>query len=381
MTGDFAVMDERFMRRALSLARRGIGLSSPNPTVGCVVVRDGEIVGEGFHDHAKLHHAEVNALRAAGARARGATAYVTLEPCVHHGRTPPCTDLLIRSGIRRLVVAAVDPNPQVSGKGILRLRNAGIEVDVGLLSANSKELIEPFACYITRGLPLVVSKVGMSLDGRIAVSREIHSWISSEIARAFGQTLRLALDALLVGVGTVLSDDPELTYRGLQPKNRPLLRVILDTQLRTPIAARVFRSDPPAPVLIFCSPEASAERRKRLEKQGAEVVSVAREKTGLDLGRVLKILGQRSILGVLVEGGSTIHWSFLAKKLVDKFYFIVAPLVLGGTQSVPAVGGKGISRIEDAVRFKLRKTFRLGSDLALECYPDHSSSILSPWQS
>ena len=374
----FDERDQYYMGRALSLASAAVGLASPNPTVGCVIVRGDEIVGEGWHEYARLDHAETVSLRAAGSRAAGATVYLTLEPCSHHGRTPPCAEGLIAAGVRRVVVPLIDPNPKVAGQGIEMLHAAGIQVDVGLRTDEARELLEPFACHVTTGRPLVVAKAGMSLDGRIAAPQNDERWITSAEARDFGQSLRLKLDAILAGVGTVLADDPELTYRGGSPKSRPLARVILDSHLRTPVRARMFACSR-APILIFCAPDAPAQRRQELESAGAEVVSLPAGVSGVDLKPVLDELGKRDILGLLVEGGSAVHWSFVSAGLVDKFYFILAPMVLGGT-AVPAIGGAGYATLREAARFKMRRTFSVGPDLALETYPSFSRSILSPWK-
>jgi diaminohydroxyphosphoribosylaminopyrimidine deaminase/5-amino-6-(5-phosphoribosylamino)uracil reductase len=372
--------DRRYARRAIELARRGAGRASPNPTVGCVIVREGRIVGEGFHEYERRDHAEVVAVRQAGELARGATAYVSLEPCSHHGRTPPCAELLAASGIRRAVVATVDPNPVVSGRGLELLRSSGIDVDLGFMRDEASELIEPFACHVTTGRPLVVGKVGMSLDGRIAPRAGSNRRITSDEAGAFTQNLRLRLDALLVGIGTILSDDPLLTYRGKEVKARPLIRVILDSRLRTPPGARIFQAGPSCPVVIFCGSRAPVRSRKELEASGAEIIPVPRDRGLVDLDSVLQELGRRRILGILVEGGSETHWSFLSGGLLDKFYFIVAPLVLGGTGAVPAVGGQGYSGASGAPKFRIRKQFELGPDLVLETYPRFSRSIISPWR-
>jgi len=287
---------------------------------------------------------------------------------------------LIQAGIRRVVVAGIDPNPQVSGRGIERLRSSGIKVDVGLMSAEAGEIIEPFACHITTGLPLVNCKVGMSLDGKIGTGRAEGRRITSEEGRGFGQSLRLRADALLVGIDTVLSDDPDLTYRGTAPKARPLIRIILDSRLRTPPSARLFRSESQAPVLIFCSRQASGARCRELEKRGAEVIRIPVKNGVLDLEAVFKELAKRGVLGLLVEGGSRIHWSFLSRKMVDKFYFIVAPMVLGGKNSVPSVGGAGFGGARNAPKFKIRKLFSAGEDMVFEGYPSYSRSIISPWR-
>jgi diaminohydroxyphosphoribosylaminopyrimidine deaminase/5-amino-6-(5-phosphoribosylamino)uracil reductase len=375
----FDAGDRRFIKKALALADKALGLASPNPSVGCVIVQDGQVIGRGWHEYALLDHAEVRALKEASERSRDATAYVTLEPCSHQGRTPPCADRLIEAGIRRVVVARIDPNPKVSGQGVERLRAAGIQVDVGLMMEEAGKIIEPFACRITTGIPLVVSKVGMSLDGKIGTAAGIDRWITSPETRGFGQRLRLGADAVLVGVGTVLSDDPELTYRGRAPRARPLVRVILDSRLRMPATARLFHSTPVAPVLIFCSNEAAQTRRGELERQGAEILAIPSSADELDLSAVLQELGKRGILGLLVEGGSQVHWSFLSGRLVDKFYFLIAPLVLGGKNAVPSVGGRGYDIIADSPRFRIRRSFYSGPDIVLETYPSYSKSIISPW--
>jgi diaminohydroxyphosphoribosylaminopyrimidine deaminase/5-amino-6-(5-phosphoribosylamino)uracil reductase len=371
--------DSKYMRRALELAQESLGLASPNPPVGCVIVQGDTIVGEGFHVYPARDHAEIRALAAAGDRARGASAYLTLEPCVHQGRTPPCTSALIDAGVGRIVVAHADPNPIVSGRGISQIRSAGIEVRSGLLQAEAARIIEPFACHVTTGLPLVVGKVGMSLDGKIAPAGGRTGWITSEQGRNFGQQLRLQLDAIMVGIGTVLADDPQLTYRGELQKARPLRVIVLDSFLRTPPDSRLLHAVPEPRVLIFCAPDAPAGRRQELESRGVEIVPVMRSEHGLDLLQVLRELGAREILGLLVEGGSEIHWSFLSSALVDKFFFIVSPLVLGGRGAVPAVGGTGYNSITAAPRFRIAGVTHAGPDTILEAYPANSKSILSPW--
>jgi len=373
--------DRKFMKKALASAKKGIGLASPNPCVGCVVVQGGEVVGSGWHEYDLLDHAEVAALREASERASGATVYVTLEPCCFQGRTPPCVDRLIESRVQRVVVGRIDPNPRVSGQGIELLRAAGIQVDVGLMQEECAEIIEPFACRITTGLPLVVSKVGMSLDGKIGTSSRVDRWITSPEGREFGQRLRLGADALLVGAGTILSDNPELSFRGKQRKARPLTRVILDSRLQTPPDARLFQTSPAAPVLIFCTSDAAHSGQAELEREGVEVLTVPSTGDELHLESVLQELGKRGISEVLVEGGSRVHWSFLSSRLVDKFYFIVAPLVLGGENAVPSVGGKGYEIVSEAPRFRIRRSFYAGPDVVLETYPAFSRSIISPWLS
>ena len=370
--------DNRFMRQALRLAEKGAGLASPNPSVGCVIVKNGAIVGRGCHEYALRDHAEVVALREAGEAAHGATAYVTLEPCSHQGRTGPCVERLIQSGIRRVVTSLVDPNPRVAGRGIEKLRKAGLIVDVGLMSVEAGKIIETFACHVTTGLPLVVAKAGMSIDGKIGTGFPEGRCITSPEGREFGQNLRLKMDAILVGVETVLADDPELTYRGRSPKSRPLARVVLDSTLRTPSTARLFE-DGKTPVLLFCAESASETRKMTLKSAGAEIVTVREHGGELDLLKVLKELGKRNILGVLVEGGSRVHGSFLVRNLVDVFYFIISPIVLGGTVAIPVVGGRGYESTSAAPKFRIRRQYAAGPDIVLEAYPSTSRSIVSPW--
>jgi diaminohydroxyphosphoribosylaminopyrimidine deaminase/5-amino-6-(5-phosphoribosylamino)uracil reductase len=373
--------DRKHMKKALALARKNIGLAGPNPSVGCVVVRDGNIVGHGWHEYERMDHAEVGALKMAGEKGRGATVYVTLEPCCHQGRTPACTNLLVRRKVRRVVVARIDPNPKISGGGIARLRSAGIQVDVGLLEGPAGEIIEPFACSITTGMPLVVSKVGMSLDGKIGTGEKEGRWITSPKGRAYGQSLRLRSDAILVGVGTVLSDNPELTYRGKMPRRKPLQRIILDSNLRTPADAEIFRSVDRNPVIIFCSKGNLHSRCTELERRGAEIVEIQSVEGCPDLEAVLEELARRDVQGLLVEGGSRVHWEFISKKLVDRFDFIIAPIVLGGEKSVPSIGGRGFGATADAPRFRIRRKFSVGQDMVFQGYPSYSRSLLSPWLS
>jgi diaminohydroxyphosphoribosylaminopyrimidine deaminase/5-amino-6-(5-phosphoribosylamino)uracil reductase len=254
-------------------------------------------------------------------------------------------------------------------------------VEVGVLQDEAGWLIEAFACHVSSGLPLVISKVAMSLDGRIAAAETPGGRFSCEEGRAFSQDLRLQCDALLVGVGTVLADDPQLSYRGRLPKSRPLQTVVLDSFLRTPPESRLFQVDSRPHALIFCGPDAPEDRRHELESRGAEIVPVPHGPKGLDLHGVMKELGRRNVLGLLVEGGSKVHWSFTSARLIDKFFFMVTPIVLGGADAVPAVGGTGYATVDEAPRFRIKRSFNAGSDLVLEAYPVYSKSILSPWLS
>jgi diaminohydroxyphosphoribosylaminopyrimidine deaminase/5-amino-6-(5-phosphoribosylamino)uracil reductase len=363
------------MRRALQLARATQGLTSPNPQVGCVLVRDGEIVGEGAHIYDERDHAEIVALRLAGERAREATAYVTLEPCSHHGRTGPCADALIAAGVRRVVVATVDPNPQVSGRGIARLRSAGIDVALGVLQPEARAINGAFAQFIRTGRPLLTLKAALTADGMLAppasarIEKQPH-WITGQEARAKVQRLRHASDALLTGIGTVLADDPLLTDRSELPRRRPLLRVVLDTRLRTPLDSQLVRSAQ-NDLLIFCGTHAEPDRAAALEAAGVEVARVAQPRDRLDLNAVLASLASRQIMSVLLECGSRLNGAFLAQNLVDKAVLFHAPVALGeGALPFAAEFGPPIL-LEQSLKKITRTNF--GEDLCV------SGALRDPW--
>jgi diaminohydroxyphosphoribosylaminopyrimidine deaminase/5-amino-6-(5-phosphoribosylamino)uracil reductase len=361
------MIDERFMRRALDLARATVGLASPNPQVGCVIVRDGEILGEGAHLYDERDHAEIVALRRAGNRAGGTTVYVTLEPCSHQGRTGPCADALIVAGIRRVVVATLDPNPQVSGRGIARLRAAGIDVTLGVLQPDARAINDAFAHFIQTGRPLVTLKAALSSDGMLAppasarTIRQPH-WLTGDESRAEVQRMRHASDALLTGIGTVLADDPLLTDRSSLPRRRPLLRVVLDSRLCTPLDSQIVRSAH-HDVLIFCGAHAGQDRIAALEAAGVEVVRIAQQKTLLDLNAVLAALASRQIISVLLECGSQLNGSFLAQKLVDRVVLFHAPSALGEGSIPFAAGGVSPSLLEQSLQQTARTNF--GADLCV----------------
>jgi len=366
-TDDQHMIDERFMRRALDLARATVGLASPNPQVGCVIVRDGEILGEGAHLYDERDHAEIVALRRAGNRAGGTTVYVTLEPCSHQGRTGPCADALIVAGIRRVVVATLDPNPQVSGRGIARLRAAGIDVTLGVLQPDARAINDAFAHFIQTGRPLVTLKAALSSDGMLAppasarTIRQPH-WLTGDESRAEVQRMRHASDALLTGIGTVLADDPLLTDRSSLPRRRPLLRVVLDSRLCTPLDSQIVRSAH-HDVLIFCGAHAGQDRIAALEAAGVEVVRIAQQKTLLDLNAVLAALASRQIISVLLECGSQLNGSFLAQKLVDRVVLFHAPSALGEGSIPFAAGGVSPSLLEQSLQQTARTNF--GADLCV----------------
>jgi diaminohydroxyphosphoribosylaminopyrimidine deaminase / 5-amino-6-(5-phosphoribosylamino)uracil reductase len=336
--------DARWMQRALAQAQQSKPVSSPNPAVGCVLVREGELVGEGFHDYDRKDHAEVAALQQAGERARGATAYVTLEPCCHTGRTGPCTEALIAAGVARVVAATGDPNPRVHGQGFARLRAAGIEVQTDVLRDAARELNDGFARHIRTGLPFVTLKVGVSLDGRIAPPAGVAPpgrpfFLTGKEALADVQQMRHCHDAILTGINTVLADDPLLTDRTGLARRRPLLRVVLDASLRLPLDAQLVRTAR-EDVLVFCT-RGDESRRRALEARGVRVEELGGDAGGkLPFDAVLRRLGELQILSVMVEGGARINASALAAGAVDKLVLFFAPQLLG-SEGVPLVEGAG----------------------------------------
>jgi diaminohydroxyphosphoribosylaminopyrimidine deaminase/5-amino-6-(5-phosphoribosylamino)uracil reductase len=371
-------IDEQFMARALELARQGIGLASPNPYVGAVVVRDGKIEGEGTHTYAGLKHAEVLALEAAADQARGATLYLNLEPCCHTGRTGPCVDAVIAAGITRVVAAISDPNPLVAGKGFARLRAAGIETVTGIAADAARRLNEAFAKWIRTRKPLVTLKSAMTLDGRIAAlppgtapegaaAPRQRSWITGEMARAHVHQLRHQADAILVGRGTVVADDPLLTDRSRRPRRRPLLRVVLDSMLRLPLESKLVASAQ-SDVVVFYTAE-NAERRRELEQRGVRVEKVGVSNTfgRPDWSEVLARLGAMEITSVLIEGGSRINGAALAAGVVDKVFLYYAPKILGNS-GVPFAAGAGFASLNEAGQVHSLSLQQIGEDFAVEGY-------------
>jgi diaminohydroxyphosphoribosylaminopyrimidine deaminase / 5-amino-6-(5-phosphoribosylamino)uracil reductase len=374
--------DEKFARRALDLARQGIGLTSPNPCVGAVIVdAAGDVVGEGFHTWDGLKHAEVLAFEQAGEKARGATVYVNLEPCSHHARTPPCADAIMAAGVSRVVASMADPNPAVSGSGFERLRIAGIQVDVGWLEAEAKTLNESFARFIRHRIPFVTLKSAMTLDGKIAPppgeSRNPSAlgsvsasagYITGEAARTHVQELRHQNDAILVGVGTVIADDPMLTDRSGRSRRRPLLRVILDSALRLPLESRLVKTANDD-LLVLCS-FAEEKKKKQLLDRGVQVQQIPKPTSDghPDLAAVLRSLGEREITSLLIEGGATVNWAALSEGIVDKVFLYYAPKILAGAGAVPFAAGRGFSHITDAAHVKSIQLHRFGEDFAVEGY-------------
>ncbi len=355
--------DVRFMQRALRAAARG--RPSPNPHVGAVIVAGGVVVGVGHHAKAGGPHAEIVALVDAGAHARGATLYVTLEPCNHLGRTAPCTEAILATGVARVVIGTRDPAPHAPG-GLERLRDAGIELVVGVEERAARRLVSDFAKQITTGIPFVTIKAAVTLDGRIATRSGDSRWITGPEARKHAHRMRDASDAVLVGIGTVLADDPELTVRHV--RGRDPLRVVLDSALRTPVTAKLVRHGSAAQTLIFHANDAPAERRAALAAlPGVALVELARAPNGtLDLDAVLRELGRRDCVRVLVEGGARLHGALLDAGLVDRVAVFVAPVLLGDSEAVPLARGREIATIADALRLRDVEITRLGDDVLFE---------------
>ncbi|HLL71090.1 MAG TPA: bifunctional diaminohydroxyphosphoribosylaminopyrimidine deaminase/5-amino-6-(5-phosphoribosylamino)uracil reductase RibD [Pyrinomonadaceae bacterium] len=355
------------MRRALELAARGVGQVSPSPLVGCVIARDdGEVVGEGFYLYEGIKHAETLALEQAGERARGATAYVSLEPHAHQGRTPPCTVALIGAGVRRVVAPVEDPNPLVSGRGFSHLREAGLEVEVGLLAREAARLNEKYIHAMRDARPFVHLKLAASLDGRIATRTGDARWITNEQSRARVHELRHEYDAILVGAGTAGADNPLLTDRSRLPRHRPLTRVLLDDNLQLSPASQLARTARETPLIVFTSDAADEGAATTLQTLGVEIVRVPRGSR--DLASVLEELHRRSLQSVLVEGGATVAGMFLDARLADKVSFFIAPLIIGGSDAKPAVAGAGATRIADAARLHDVEIAEHGGDVEITGY-------------
>ncbi|MGE5454390.1 MAG: bifunctional diaminohydroxyphosphoribosylaminopyrimidine deaminase/5-amino-6-(5-phosphoribosylamino)uracil reductase RibD [Methylocystaceae bacterium] len=357
---------EQYMQRAIELALMAEGRTSPNPLVGAVIVRDGAVVGEGYHHRAGEPHAEVNALRAAGELAKGATIYVTLEPCCHHGRTGPCCEALIAAGITEVIAATADPNPQVAGQGLAWLRSAGIKVETGLLEAAARDINQPFFKRIQTGLPYVILKTAMTLDGKIAAASGDARWVTGETSRRLVHQMRNRYDGVMVGANTVIKDDPQLNVRLEQVGTRNPVRVVVDGALDIPLTAQVVVTAKDQPTLILTAENPNQDKAERLTAQGVELIKLKGEADDLDLTQGLSQLANRGISSLLVEGGSGLNWSLIQAGLVDYWYAFIAMKVIGGANAPTPVGGSGFALMNDALAMSVKKSQLVGEDLLVE---------------
>jgi diaminohydroxyphosphoribosylaminopyrimidine deaminase/5-amino-6-(5-phosphoribosylamino)uracil reductase len=355
--------DNHFMREAIRLARKGIGETSPNPIVGAVIVRNGKIMGRGYHKKFGDWHAEINAIKDANGNVKGATLYITLEPCCHYGKTPPCVETLIKEKIGKAVIGTPDPNPRVNGKGIKALRSNGIKVDVGVLEDECRELNEHYFKFIRSGITYVTVKYAQTLDGRIATKTGNSQWISSEALQTYVHRLRAVNDCIMVGVGTVIADDPQLTVR--YAKGRNPLRVVVDSKLRIPLMSSVLKDDNSHLTIIATTSKAPSRKVTAVKNLGVEVLVVKKDKNGgVSLRDLLRELGKRGIMSVMVEGGSDIITSLLKANLVDKMIILTAPKIMG--KGLEAIGDLGVYKVKDAIKFSSFRTMRKGDDFVFE---------------
>ncbi len=362
---DKADINSKYMKQALLLAGKGAGKVSPNPMVGSVIIKDGTVAGKGFHRFFGGPHAEVEALKNAGEKARGADLYVNLEPCCHYGKTPPCTDAVIQSGITRVFIGIIDPNPSVSGMGIKKLQEAGIEVTSGILEKECRKINEAFIKFTTEHMPFVTLKTALTLDGKSATTLRDSKWISGERSRVVAHKLRSETDAVMVGVDTVIADNPQLTvrlhkYRGKQP-----LRIVVDSNLRIPLKSRLLGE---GTLIATLKGNGNTEKALKLTALGAEIIETTAKKNRVDLKNLLKMLAKRNISSILIEGGSELNSSVLDAELVDKVIIFYAPKIIGGAKAPGMVGGEGRKFITEAIQLENISTKRIDQDLMLEGY-------------
>ena len=361
-------MSEKYMKIALAQAKRALGRVSPNPLVGAVIVKRGEIVSAGYHHRAGSPHAEINALNKAGRKARNADLYITLEPCCHHGRTPPCVEMIVDRGIKKVVIGMIDPNPLVAGKGIAKLKAAGIAVTCGVLDDECRKLNEVYVHYITKRIPFVILKVASSLDGKIATRTGDSRGITARHALQKVHALRNQVDAILVGSGTVKADDPLLTTRLTGQRGKDPVRVIVDSTLSISHRARIFNPDSPAGVIVATTHRAPKRKKEQIEKVGGTVVTVTSKDRRVSLKSLMRTLGKREITSVLIEGGTKISTSALNEGIVDKIVFFYAPKILGGDQAYGITAGKGVDRISRARKVHDLTVKKCGDDILVEGY-------------
>ena len=362
--------DQKYMRFALELAMKAKGRTSPNPMVGAVIVKDGEIVGTGYHLKAGTPHAEIHAIADAGDKAKDATIYVSLEPCSHYGRTAPCTDAIIKAGLSRVVMAMTDPNPRVNGNGKAILESNGIEVETGILEDESRKLNEVFIKYIKTGMPFVTMKVAMSLDGKIATFCRRSKWISCEDSRLLVHQIRNEVDAIIVGIGTVLCDNPTLTTRLPDDNGRDAIRIVLDSKARIPLDSKILNLNSKAKTIIAVTPSAPEDKIEQLKKY-ADVLIISEKDGRIDLTELMKKLAQMEITNILIEGGAEVNASALKEGIVDKVMFFIAPKIIGNNTAPGPIGGDGVQDPSEAIKLKDISVTQVGDDILVTgtvCY-------------
>jgi diaminohydroxyphosphoribosylaminopyrimidine deaminase/5-amino-6-(5-phosphoribosylamino)uracil reductase len=357
--------DEQWMRKVLRLAEKGRGRTSPNPLVGAILVKNGKVVGEGYHARAGEAHAEIIALQRAREKAKGATLYINLEPCTHYGKTPPCAPQVVKAGVKKGIIGMEDPNPLVRGKGIETLKKAGLNVRTGILERECRRLNEAFCKYITAREPFVILKIAATLDGKIATREGDSKWISGEASRRFVHRLRDEVDGVLVGIGTVLRDDPLLTAR--IKGGRDPCRIVLDSQLKIPEEAKVF-GDSPTKVIIAATESAPKDKIERLGNKGVRILTLESKEGRIDLKSCLSKLGEIGMMSLMVEGGNQVNGSFLDERLIDKLLLFLSPRLIGDPEAPGIFGGRGVSKLQEAIPLKEMKARRIGEDVLLEGY-------------
>ena len=359
------------MKEALRQARKGLGRTSPNPAVGAVIVRDSHVIARGYHKKAGLPHAEVEVLKKLCGRAKGDTLYVTLEPCNHHGRTPPCTEAILKSGLKRVVVGMKDPNPTVKGGGCEYLESKGVLVTTGVMEPECLRLNEAFLKFVISGRPFVMVKSALTMDGWTATATGHSKWITNDESRQYVHRLRDRVDAVMVGIGTVLSDDPLLTTRLVRGRGKDPLRVVVDTHLRTPLNARILSQNYPAGTVIATGPHVGEEELKKFQKKGVAAISCPIKAGRIDLAALMDILGKMSVTSLLVEGGASIVGSMFRERLIDKFFVFKAPKIFGGGDGIPMMAGPGPEKMDECLILKDLKVRLFGEDILITGYPDY----------
>ncbi|WP_291634197.1 bifunctional diaminohydroxyphosphoribosylaminopyrimidine deaminase/5-amino-6-(5-phosphoribosylamino)uracil reductase RibD [Clostridium sp.] len=361
-------MDNHYMRRALELSKKASGFVNPNPMVGAVIVKDNRIIGEGYHEYFGGPHAEVNAFANAACDVEGATMYVTLEPCSHYGKTPPCADAIVRNKISKVVIGMIDPNPLVAGRGIEILRNNGIEVITGILDSEIKKANEIFVKYITQKLPFCIMKTAMTMDGKIATATGDSKWISNEKSRLYVHELRHMVTGIMVGIGTVLKDDPTLTTRREGIVSLNPIRIIIDSSAKIPLESKVLKCDEKTKTIIVTTEFARESKLEAIRQTGAEVIVTISKNNRVDLKYLMSVLGDRGIDSILLEGGSTLNYSAIEEGIVDKVITFISPKIFGGTSGKTPVGGVGIKHVKDSIKLCDTQVTRFDEDFMIEGY-------------